>query len=76
MPFNRTAKINALITLLDFSLIIPEDMKIVVKEKINKFSDQDIMNLGKILAYEHENREKLDKSMLETFVKSLNRSVE
>jgi hypothetical protein len=76
MPFNRTAKINALITLLDFSLIIPEDMKIVVKEKINQFSDQDIMNLGKILAYEHENREKLDKSMLETFVKSLNRSVE
>lgn len=76
MPFNRTAKINALVTLLDFSLIIPEDMKIVVKEKINQFSDQDIMNLGKILAYEHENREKLDKSMLETFVKSLNKSVE
>jgi hypothetical protein len=75
MPYNRTAKINALITLLDFSLIIPEDMKIVVKEKINQFSDQDIMNLGKILAYEHENREKLDKSMLETFVKSLNQSV-
>ena len=76
MPFNRTAKINALVTLLDFSLIVPEDMKIVVKEKINQFSDQDIMNLGKILAYEHENREKLDKSMLETFVKSLNKSVE
>ncbi len=76
MPYNRTAKINALITLLDFSLIIPEDMKIVVKEKINQFSDQDIMNLGKILAYEHENREKLDKSMLETFVNSLNKSVE
>ena len=76
MPFNRTAKINALVTLLDFSLIIPEDMKSVVKEKINQFSDQDIMNLGKILAYEHENREKLDKSMLETFVKSLNKSVE
>jgi hypothetical protein len=75
MPYNRTAKINALITLLDFSLIIPEDMKIVVKEKIIQFSDQDIMNLGKILAYEHENREKLDKSMLETFVKSLNQSV-
>ena len=75
MPYNRTAKINALITLLDFSLIIPEDMKMVVKEKINQFSDQDIMNLGKILAYEHENREKLDKSMLETFVKSLNQSV-
>jgi len=76
MPYNRTAKINALVTLLDFSLIIPEDMKSVVKEKINQFSDQDIMNLGKILAYEHENREKLDKSMLETFVKSLNKSVE
>ena len=75
MPYNRTAKINALITLLDFSLIIPEYMKIVVKEKIIQFSDQDIMNLGKILAYEHENREKLDKSMLETFVKSLNQSV-
>ena len=76
MPYNRTAKINALITLLDFSLIIPEDMKIVVKEKINQFSDQDIMNLGKILAYEHENREKLDKSMLQTFIQSLNKSVE
>ncbi len=76
MPYNRTAKINALITLLDFSLIIPEDMKMVVKEKINQFSDQDIMNLGKILAYEHENREKLDKSMLQTFIQSLNKSVE
>ena len=76
MPYNRTAKINALITLLDFSLIIPEDMKIVVKEKINQFSDQDIMNLGKILAYEHENREKLDKSMLQTFIQSLNKSFE
>jgi hypothetical protein len=76
MPYNRTAKINALITLLDFSLIIPEDMKMVVKEKINQFSDQDIMNLGKILAYEHENREKLDKSMLQTFIQSLNKSFE
>ena len=76
MTFNRNAKINALFTLLDFSLIIPEDMKIVVKERINYFSDQDIMNLGKILAYEHENREKLDKSMLQTFIQSLNKSVE
>jgi len=76
MTFNRNAKINALFTLLDFSLIIPEDMKIVVKERINDFSDQDIMYLGKILAYEHENREKLDKSMLQTFIQSLNKSVE
>jgi len=74
MTIDRQAKINALFTLLDFSMIISREMKDEIKKKIEDFSIEDIMNLGSILAYEHYNREKLDDMALKTFIESLNKS--
>ena len=68
---DRPKKINALLTLLKFSTILPKTDKDIIKEKINLFSDDDIMNLGKILAFEHKNRESLDQSLLQNFIANL-----
>ena len=68
---DRPKKINALLTLLKFSTIFPKTDKDIIKEKINLFSDDDIMNLGKILAFEHKNRESLDQSLVQNFIANL-----
>jgi len=68
---DRPKKINALLTLLKFSTILPKTDKDIIKEKINLFSDDDIMNLGKILAFEHKNRESLDQSLVQNFIANL-----
>jgi hypothetical protein len=68
---DRPKKINALLTLLKFSTIFPKTDKDIITEKINLFSDDDIMNLGKILAFEHKNRESLDQSLVQNFIANL-----
>lgn len=68
---DRPKKINALLTLLKFSTIFPKSDKDIIAEKINLFSDDDIMNLGKILAFEHKNRESLDQSLVQNFIANL-----
>jgi hypothetical protein len=68
---DRPKKINALLTLLKFSTIFPKTDKDIIIEKINLFSDDDIMNLGKILAFEHKNRESLDQSLVQNFIANL-----
>lgn len=75
MTYTRKEKIEALFTLMEFSLIIPEDMKLTIKNKIDLFSDEDIDNIGTILSYEHDNRDKLDQMALKTFIESLNKTV-
>jgi hypothetical protein len=71
MPFDRQAKIKALNTLMEYSILIPEPNRLELMENIDKLSDEDIMNLGKILAFEHNNREKLDQQTVVTFLNSL-----
>jgi hypothetical protein len=68
---DRPKKINALLTLLKFSTIFPKTDKDIITDKINLFSDDDIMNLGKILAFEHKNRETLDQSLVQNFIANL-----
>ena len=68
---DRSKKINALLTLLKFSTIFPKTDKDIITDKINLFSDDDIMNLGKILAFEHKNRETLDQSLVQNFIANL-----
>lgn len=75
MTYSREEKINALFTLMKFSLIIPEETKFLIKDKISLFSDEEIDNIGSILATEHDNREKLDEMALKTFIDSLNKTV-
>ena len=68
---DRPKKINSLLTLLKFSTIFPKTDKDIITDKINLFSDDDIMNLGKILAFEHKNRETLDQSLVQNFIANL-----
>ncbi len=71
---DREVKIKALLNLLEFSFLFSRQTKEEIKNKINDFSDADIINLGTILAYEHKNRDSLDKSMATTFLDSLKKS--
>lgn len=71
---DRELKIKALLNLLDYSLLFPNQIKEEIKNKVNEFSEEDIMNLGTILAYEHENRDALDKATAATFLKNLKKS--
>ena len=59
-PEERNSKIEALLTLLEFSLLFTLEEKKKVKENIHLFTDDEIMAFGKVLAYEHNHREELD----------------
>jgi hypothetical protein len=76
MGFHRGTKIEALFTLMEYSLIIPEEMKVKIQENIVKFSDEDIMNMGMVLSYEHDHRKELDRETLQIFISHLNRSIQ
>lgn len=72
---DRPKKVNALLTLLKFSSIFPVHDKEKIQINLNNFSDDDIMNLGKILSYEHKNRGSLDKSLIQDFLKNLKKKI-
>lgn len=72
--FDREKKIKAIFTLLKFSIIFSRDDKEIISSKISSLSDEDIMNLGKILAYEHNNRKSLDQNLITDFLKNLKKS--
>ena len=56
----RNSKIEALLTLLEFSLLFTLEEKKKIKENIQLFTDDEIMAFGRVLAYENNHREELD----------------
>jgi len=72
----REKNIEALYLLLDYSILIPDYFTEELKKNIDKVPDDYIMNLGKILAYEHRNRELLDKKLLDTYVHTISQMLD
>lgn len=68
-PDERNIKVNALLDLLEYSLIIPEENKVVIAENADTLTDDFINNLGKILAYEHTHRDELNEKIALDFAK-------
>jgi len=73
--FDRQRKISAIKILLAFSLLITEEEKSAIIDKLESFSDADLMVLGELLSYEHKNRDILDKATSISFLKELNRVI-
>jgi hypothetical protein len=67
---NETKK-QALLDLLEFSLLFTQKQRRLLTDNLDKFSDEEINGLGKVLAAEHKDRENLDKEFVKTFLETV-----
>lgn len=67
----RQKKEKALMELLEFSLLFPLPIKTKIIENLGKFSDEQVLAFGKILAIEHYRRGELDEAMRKTLQEQL-----
>lgn len=65
------AKKQAVLDLLEYSLLFNQTQRKAIVDNIDKLSSEEINGLGKILAVEHKNREKLDKDFMQAFLKDV-----
>ena len=71
MTITNNSKKQALLDLLEFSLIFNQKQRGIIVNNIDRFNEEEIDGLGKVLAAEHNNREKLDKEFIQTFIKTV-----
>ncbi len=65
-PDDRASKIEAIQTLLEFSLLFSLEEKQKIRSNLDSATDEQLESFGKVLACEHEHRDELDKKLEET----------
>ncbi len=58
---NRQTKIDAIRTLIKFSLLFTLEDKNNIGKKLTDLTEEELETIGKVLSVEHQNREILDK---------------
>ena len=67
-------KIEAIKTLLEFSLLFNNEVKAEIINNLSKFTESEIESLGKLLGVEHENRSSLDEATIKAYVENFSKT--
>ena len=67
-------KIEALKTLLEFSLLFTNETKTEIISNLVKFTEKELDTLGNLLATEHHNRSSLDEATIKAYVENFSKT--
>lgn len=67
-------KIEAIKTLLEFSLLFSNQVKVEIVNNLNRFTESEIESIGKLLAIEHENRSSLDEATIKSYIENFSKT--
>lgn len=70
----KMQKIEAIKTLLEFSLLFSNQVKVEIVNNLNRFTEPEITSLGKLLAIEHENRSSLDEATIKSYIENFSKT--
>jgi hypothetical protein len=70
----KMQKIEAIKTLLEFSLLFSNQVKVEIVNNLNRFTESEIESIGKLLAIEHENRSSLDEATIKSYIENFSKT--
>jgi len=70
----KMQKIEAIKTLLEFSLLFSNQVKVEIVNNLNRFTESEIESIGKLLAIEHENRSSLDEATIKAYIENFSKT--